>query len=308
MKLPFPLTRVSTLKAWLNAHNGDFLLQRAQCTRCACRLRGPTVRALLALLLAITASAQQIQFAPVSEDIIHSRLESFSRKNSEREQTIHRLFLEAGCLEPAMSSVPVPRVKESDVVCTMRGETEQQIVVGAHFDMVDKGSGVVDNWSGASLLSSLYQGLAVTPRKHTFVFVSFAGEERGLLGSKEYVRVLRKDTHKISAMINMDTLGLTETEVWVSHADPKLVSLMSATASKMNLPVSAVNVDQVGSSDSESFREAHVPAMTIHSVTQPTWRILHSPQDQLKEINFEAYYRTYKLTLGFLAILDQKLD
>jgi len=263
-----------------------------------------------AVLLAIAAGAcaQQIQFAPVSEDIIHLRLESFSRKNSEREAAIRKLFADAGCPEAAISAMPVPRIKESDIVCAMRGETEQQIVVGAHFDMVDVGSGVVDNWSGASLLSSLYQGLAVTPRKHTFVFVSFAGEEKGLLGSKEYVRQLRKDTHKISAMINMDTLGLTDTEVWVSHADARLVNLFSAAASKMSLPVAGMNVDQVGSSDSESFREAHVPAMTIHSLTTATLRILHSPQDQLKEINFEAYYKTYKLMLGFLAILDQKWE
>ena len=122
----------------------------------------------------------------------------------------------------------VERVKEPDVVCTRPGESDAAIAVGAHFDMVDVGSGVVDNWSGASLLPSLYQGLAVTPRKHTFIFIAFTGEEKGLLGSKEYVRQLGHDKSRIKAMINMDTLGLTDTEVWVSRADPKLVNLMAA--------------------------------------------------------------------------------
>jgi Iap family predicted aminopeptidase len=264
---------------------------------------------LAGLLLAVaSAGAQEIQFAAVPQDLIESRLKTFSTRNSERQQTIRRLFVEAGCPEEAISEVSVDHVKESDVVCRRPGETEAEIVVGAHFDMVDVGTGVVDNWSGASLLPSLYQGLAVTPRKHTFTFVSFAGEEKGLLGSKAYVKHIGKETARIKAMINMDTLGLADTEVWVSHADPKLVNLITGVADRLKLPVSAMNVDKVGSSDSESFREAHIPAMTIHSLTQATLRILHSPQDQMKEIHFDAYYRTYTLVLAFLAVLDQKWD
>jgi Iap family predicted aminopeptidase len=262
----------------------------------------------LTLAFASFSSAQQIQFAALPPDVIEARLKAFSTKNAERERTIRRLFVEAGCAEEAISEVRVPHVKEPDVVCIRPGETDAAIVVGAHFDMVDVGSGVVDNWSGASLLPSLYQGLAVTPRKHTFIFIAFTGEERGLLGSKEYVRQLGHDKSRIKAMVNMDTLGLTDTEVWVRRADPKLVDLMSGAAAYLKLPVSAMNVDKVGSSDSESFREAHIPAMTIHSLTQSTLRILHSPNDQLKEIHLDAYYRTYQLVLGYLAILDQKWE
>jgi Zn-dependent M28 family amino/carboxypeptidase len=256
----------------------------------------------------LLASAQQIQVGPVNEDIVHARLSSFSKKNAEREQIIRRLFTESGCPEANLTAGRVAHVKESNIICTMPGESERQIVVGAHFDMVDQGSGVVDNWSGASLLSSFYQGLAVAPRKHTFVFVAFAGEEKGLMGSREFVRQLRQDTHKIAAMVNLDTLGLDETEVWVSRADPKLLSLLSGVAAYMKLPVSGVNVDNVGSSDSESFRAAHVPAMTIHSIKSATWRILHSPADQLDKINFAAYYRSYQLILTFIGVLDQKWD
>jgi Iap family predicted aminopeptidase len=264
----------------------------------------------VALLLAIASfgGAQPIQFAALPQDVIETRLKSFSNKNAERERTIRRLFADAGCAEDSISDVRVPHVKEPDVICTTPGESDAAIAVGAHFDMVDVGSGVVDNWSGASLLPSLYQGLATIPRRHTFIFIAFTGEERGLLGSKEYVRQLHHDTSRIKAMVNMDTLGLTETEVWVSRADPKLVKLMSSVAAYMKLPVSAMNVDKVGSSDSESFREAHIPAMTIHSLTQSTLRILHSPNDQIREIRLDAYYRTYQLVLGYLATLDQRWE
>ncbi len=264
--------------------------------------------AFAASLFAAICFAQPIQFAPVPQEVIETRLKAFSTKNAERQEIIHRLFREAACPEDKISEMPVAHVKELDVICTLPGESEEEIVVGAHFDKVDEGAGVVDNWSGASLLSSLYQGLAAKPRKHTIVFAAFSGEEKGLFGSKAYVKARGKGISNVKAMVNMDTLGLAETEVWVSHADPKMVDLISRVASLMKLPVSGMNVDQVGSSDSESFREAHVPAMTLHSINTETWSILHSARDQIDRIKFDAYYRSYMLVLGFLATLDQKWD
>jgi Zn-dependent M28 family amino/carboxypeptidase len=70
------------------------------------------------------------------------------------------------------------------------------------------------------LLASLYQGLASVPRRHTFRFVAFTGEENGELGSKAYVQAIPETHESVSAMLNMDTLGLGETKVWESHADP----------------------------------------------------------------------------------------
>jgi Zn-dependent M28 family amino/carboxypeptidase len=264
--------------------------------------------AFAAASLAVVCIAQPIQFAPVPQDVIETRLKAFSTKNAERQEIVHRLFLDAGCAEDKVTEVRVPRVKEPDVICTQPGDTEEEIVVGAHFDKVDEGSGVVDNWSGASLLSSLYQGLAAKPRRHKFVFSAFSGEEKGLLGSAAYVKQRGKERSAIKAMVNMDTLGLGDTEVWVSRADPKLVDLIDRVASLMKLPVSVMNVDKVGDSDSASFRDVKIPAMTIHSLTQDTLPILHSSRDQIDRIKFDAYYRSYRLVLGFLATLDQKWE
>ena len=40
--------------------------------------------------------------------------------------------------------------------------------MGGHFDLAEKGNGVVDNWSGSSLLPSLYQRLKSVSRRHRF--------------------------------------------------------------------------------------------------------------------------------------------
>ena len=104
-------------------------------------------------------------------------------KNADRQQRLKDYFVQAGCSGPALEIDHPKRSKFGNVICTLNGDSSQQILVGAHFDHVSSGSGAVDNWSGASLLPSLYQSLATGSRKHTFVFVGFFGEEEGLVGS-----------------------------------------------------------------------------------------------------------------------------
>ena len=91
------------------------------------------------------------------------------------------------------------------------------IVIGGHFDYADQGKGIVDDWSGASLLPSLYQSLKEQKRKHTYVFVAFAAEERGLVGSTYFVKNLSTDQKaSLRAFLNLECLGLTPVKVWIT--------------------------------------------------------------------------------------------
>jgi hypothetical protein len=167
----------------------------------------------------------------------------------------------------------------------------------------------VDNWSGASLLPSLYQGLRSQQRRHTFVFAAFAGEEKGLVGSDFYVRTLpASEVPKMKAMVNLETLGLGPTEVWASRSDPGLLRLLDSLAHALNLPLTGVNVDKIGYSDEESFIKRKVPAVIIHSLTQATIQLLHSPKDNYDAIHIQDYYDSCRLVSGFLVLLDDKID
>jgi hypothetical protein len=258
--------------------------------------------------VSVAASAQTSRSSAVSQQIVEQRLGAYVTENDKREPAVRRLFEDAGCAGGKLAEQPVKHLNAPNLICTLAGAMARVIVVGAHFDLVENGHGVVDNWTGASLLPSLYQGMAVAPRRHTFRFVAFSGEEKGLVGSKAYVKQLGKTHEAVSAMVNMDTLGLAETEVWTSHADPRLVRLMDLAAAATNLPVSSVNVDGLGSTDSESFREKRIPSITIHSLTLETLRILHSRYDRIENVHADEYYRTYRLVLAYLAVLDQNLD
>lgn len=75
----------------------------------------------------------------------------------------------------------------------------------------------------------------------------------------------------------------------------------------MKLPIAAVNVDQVGTTDSEAFARFKIPRITIHSLTQETLPILHSKNDAMTAVHMDDYYASYRLIAGYLAFLDSYL-
>lgn len=272
--------------------------------RLKCR---PTV--VLAILLACAAvcRAQSASYSQLTPDIIEDRLRQYEGTDAERGITLKRLFEETGCRDDRLRVQPVSKADAPNVICTLPGDTDKVIIVGAHFDRVDEGAGVADNWSGASLLPSLYQSLSSSTRKHTFIFIGFTDEEEGFIGSRFYVDQLTEEERApIQAMINMDTLGLDSTMVWTSNSDPGLVGLLNRVAESLKLPLHTMNVDGMGDSDGSSFRMRGIPTLTLHSVTWGNLHILHSWKDRYKAIDREDYYDTYKLIASYLAILDQR--
>ena len=276
---------------------------------------------MLRLLLLATAAqlpAQRIVYSPLTPDAITYRLRQaalIEEKNNDRNNALRReklrgLFDAAGCKDHSRDGDSRGKRNLANLICVLPGESDSQIVVGGHFDKTPTSGGIVDNWSGSSLLPSLYESLIKSPRKHTYVFIAFADEEKGLLGSKHYVKRMTKDEiARTRAMINLDTLGLGDTKVWVSHADKRLVELLVRVAGSMKLPLSAYNVEYVGgSTDSESFRERKMPALTFHSLAGDGMRVLHSPRDRFEAVNLEAYYDSYKMIAVYLAYLDITLE
>jgi aminopeptidase-like protein len=249
----------------------------------------------------------QIKFQIAKPDVVRARLDLYKGSDAAREVTLRRLFSEAGCADSNLSEQKVPHRKEPNVICVLPGMSEDEVLVGAHFDHVSDGSGIVDNWSGASLLPSLFQSLLGEKREKTYVFVGFTGEEAGELGSLFYVSQL-SDTERgrIRLMITIDTLGLGPTKVWASRSDPQAVDLLAKTAEALKLPIAGMNVDGVGVSDEESFLKAGVKTVTVHSLTTANLGMIHSSLDAPAAIRFQDYYDTYHLLAGYLAVLDHQ--
>ena len=268
----------------------------------------------LVLLLCLPAVSTpdgtiRVEYNAAAQELVVARLHQLSDNVMKRQATLEALFRETGCDGDRLTTQQVPGSKASNVICTLPSDGPGTIVVGAHIDLVDRGSGAVDDWSGAALLPSLYQGLADKPRRHRFIFVGFAAEEVGLHGSKEYVKQLPKtDLAAIRAMVNLECLGLTPPKVWGTRADKQLLHYYIQTATILGQKPAAVNVERVGDDDSHSFLDAKIPVITFHSVTSETWPILHSQRDNLKAIDSGHYYAGYRLAALYLAYLDTVLD
>jgi len=255
------------------------------------------------------AGAQTFRFSLVSRETIENRLREYSGTNRERGARLAQMFVDAGCGEH-VSEQPAKYSKVPNVICVLPGVSDRVIIVGAHFDRVSGSDGVADNWSGASLLPSLYESVKIDPRQHTYVFIGFTDEEKGLVGSRFYARKMTPEqVAATDAMINLDTLGLAPTEVWESRSDIRLTKALIGVANYMKVPISGVNFERVGSTDSESFKARKIPRITIHSLTQKSFdaEILHTRKDKLSVIKLDDYYRTYHLVAGYLVYLDHLL-
>jgi len=81
------------------------------------------------------------------------------------------------------------------------------VILGAHLDSWDFGTGALDNGCNAALVIEAARAIkasGLAPRR-TIRFVLFSGEEQGTVGSYEYVKTHRAELDKIRAMITFDS-------------------------------------------------------------------------------------------------------
>ena len=92
------------------------------------------------------------------------------------------------------------------VVGQVPGQTDELIVVGAHYDGHDISQGAGDDATGTCLvleLARLFAPLKGQLRR-TIRLMAFACEEMGVLGSTEYVKKHRGEMKNIALMMNLD--------------------------------------------------------------------------------------------------------
>ena len=254
------------------------------------------------------AAAQKLRYSRVSREVVENRLGKYAGDNTQREATLKQMFVEAGCGDH-LSEQLVKGSQLPNIVCVLPGGSDTVIIVRANFDRLPKDDGVVNNWSGASLLPSLYQAAKTEPRKHTYIFIGFTDGMTTEAGSHFYAQQLTKEqVAKTDAMVNVDTLGLGPTQVWGSHSDKLLIGALNYVARSLKAPISRVDLELTGgSTDSEQFAVRKIPRVTIHSLTQKSWDagIIFSSKDTISVMRLDDYYQTYELLAAYLTFLDQ---
>jgi hypothetical protein len=259
--------------------------------------------ALLFIAMCGNCTAQKVKFVAAEKADVLQRVKDPPGSDEDRAARIRELFTEAGCTGNHLSEQPVEGGSAPNIVCELRGESDESVIVGAHYDRASSAGRPLDNWSGAALLPGLYQCLRNQKRHHSFIFVAFADRGDELVGARYFAGHLTTAAlRNTEAMINLDILGLSPTKVWASHSDKDLIHALVVMVYALKLPASQIEMEGSGSTDSDPFALRQIPQITIHSLTQQT--VAGGGSTSFRPNN---YYDTYRLLCGYLAYLDLTL-
>lgn len=241
-----------------------------------------------------------------SDDELKERMARSPLTNAEREAAVVELFKLAGARDADIVRQDIGRGKHNFIV-TKKGRSDRVVVIGGHHDKVSEGAGTIDNWTGATLVTNLYQALRDADTDATIVFIAFGREEEGLLGSQAYLDSLSAaQKGKIDAMVNLDTLGVDGTYSWKNNSTRALLDRVAKVSRESGHALTEAFLDG-GDADSSSFRQAGIPAVTIFGASMDViFDIIHSGRDTMAAFDFAHYKNAYLLTLDVLKSLDRE--
>jgi hypothetical protein len=181
------------------------------------------------------------------------------------------------------------------------------VIVGAHYDHLGLGEpgdanegklhpGADDNASGVAVLLECARRLAEEGElTRPVVFVAFSGEEKGLLGSAQYVKNPVLPLSGCVGMVNLDTVGRL--------FDGPLTIFGANTAGELAHVLRGINYgfgfelelpeEDVGGSDQASFVSRGVPAVQIFTGPHADY---HRPGDSADKIDYEGLERVAGFT------------
>ena len=162
-------------------------------------------------------------------------------------------------------------------VCGMLPGTRKPdsvIVFTAHYDhlgaMGDKAwfAGANDNASGVALMLQMAKQFAETKPAYTLIFIAFAGEEAGLLGSEYFVQHPLIPLENMRFLINLDLMGNGDEGITVVNATvfEKEFKLLQDINTSNNLLVAVNPRGKARNSDHYWFTERGVPAFFIYTL------------------------------------------
>lgn len=206
------------------------------------------------------------------------------------------------------TTVQRPRIDVKNVIGVLEGAgplADETVIVGAHYDHLGfggpgslaKGSNAIhhgadDNASGTTVVMELARrfGQQKDRQGRRLVFMTFSGEESGLLGSEFYCKNPLFPHDKTAAMVNLDMVGrLSEDK---NTSKEKLLVYGTGTAKTFDSQIDRLNAkyqfqltkkpEGIGPSDHSSFYTRKVPVYHFFTGIHPDY---HKPSDTADKVN-----------------------
>jgi hypothetical protein len=193
--------------------------------------------------------------------------------------------------------------KTANVLARLPGTENLEIlyVLSGHFDSNQRSPGADDNTSVTAVNLETARLLAGSPQASTIIFAFFTGEEAGLLGSREFVRVAKEKGWRVAADINNDMIGWTNDhrlDDTIRFASPGLRDIQHAAAFLFSKMIT-YDTRYVRSTDGASFYDAYggiVSGLGSYPVLGNPY--YHQPTDLLETVNHQLLVEAAKFNIA----------
>lgn len=189
-----------------------------------------------------------------------------------------------------------------NILAAIPGKEEGYVIVGAHYDHlgVDPSlagdtcfNGADDNASGVSAVLQIARAIKMSGKqpRRTIIFALWDGEEKGLLGSRFFVKKC-SFLSEVSAYMNFDMVGRDPAgkpghlSYMYSAGNPLFGEWLKSDVEERGfcfIPFYNASENLIGGSDNTPFARKNVPIVWYHTEGHPDY---HRPSDSADKINY----------------------
>jgi len=207
----------------------------------------------------------------------------------------------------------IPNHKARNVIGFVEGGTKKDsfLVVTAHYDHLGRMGkntyfpGANDNASGVAMMLEMahYFSDSIHRLPYSVLFIGFAGEEAGLVGSQFYANNPLFPLSKIKFLLNLDLMGSGKEGITVVNGTvfgKEFGMLDSLNKANNYLPLLKPR-GKAANSDHYHFSEKGVPAFFVYTMGEIT--AYHDVYDTPSVVTFSKFKEVFALLTAFLSRL-----
>lgn len=181
-------------------------------------------------------------------------------------------------------------VQVPNVIAELPGgeKSKEWILVGAHLDSWDFGTGAQDNGSGTASVLETARALSKLGKttRRTIRFALWGGEEQGLVGSYAYTKAHADDLAHCIAVLNTDN-GAGTPKGWKVEGRPDVGDAISPISSALlkELNGDAISLETSFDTDHGPFLLYGIPTLDLWVDMKPYMLVHHKPSDTLDKVD-----------------------
>ena len=184
---------------------------------------------------------------------------------------------------------------------TGREKPEEIVLLGAHLDSWDLGTGAIDDGAGVAIImatAQLIRELPAPPRR-TIRVVLFGSEEPGVIGGKAYAEAHQAELSHYVIAAEPDLGQGPVYRFQTGVANPEEPTLQRIRAALVPLGVLPGDNDSHGESDIGPLSKLQVPAVTLELDATDYFDLHHTPDDTFDKVKPERINQSTAAYVAF---------